>query len=650
MINILKTHARLLVFPAIVTVILLTFTVLGISGSSLGVFDNLLTAAPTANTLSGHARGIRSDEWSIVTPLTIAQSKDGFPISNKNVSKGQDMSVVIDVPYAGWSTAFRPQNLLFFIIPAVNAFAFKWWFLSWVLLLGAYFFTLLFTKRYWMASLIAIFSLMTPFLQWWYQNVAVLSIGYSLLLLVVATHLLRSKKIGSRVVLSTLLGYITTCFLLLLYPPFQIPTALFAVSVFLGIYFSENKLDDLWEKRIWLRFALPLLASALISLVFVFFHRGTISAIEHTVYPGSRDVAAGGGSIAPFLYWPLSQLMLRDTPLSIFGQNQSEASSFIFVGLLLVPYLSYYFMRNWNKVLVLRRSVFIASSLLLAVLFARMFIPVGGFLYKLVGLNLVTQPRLIIGMGMINITMMVLAVSLPTKQRKGLKSYVDSSVIINFLLAFCVILTGLFAVKLHYGLPGTGLHQILVIVVILSLSVAALTHKFIGVRYFGLLLAVIFSLSASLTVNPLYRGFGSLVSSPLSKTIQNIASKDKSYWVTEGDIRLESIPIANGAREISGVNTYPQTALWSKYFPGKESIYNRYAHVVFNLDDSIKNKQIRLNGPDSFIINVPSCDPMLRELDVEYLLIVSPSPMRCAIPVPYPGEANSNVKLFRIVH
>jgi hypothetical protein len=114
--GLLKKHAGF-VFPLVLLFLLIIFTSLKISGSSVGFFNTILFNGPQKNTglALGHPQVIRSDEWEVNTPLTVAQAKSGFPVVNRNIGNGQDMAIVSDVPYKAWSEFFKPQNWSFFV-------------------------------------------------------------------------------------------------------------------------------------------------------------------------------------------------------------------------------------------------------------------------------------------------------------------------------------------------------------------------------------------------------------------------------------------------------------------------------------------------------------------------------------------------------
>src|SRR5262245_55415239 len=97
---------------------------------------------PDQNLLYGHPQAIRSDEWLVQTPFTAAQSKVDYPLVNPNIGAGFDTSIILDLPHREWTALFRPENFAFFVLPLENAFAFKWWFVSYLLVMAVYALTL----------------------------------------------------------------------------------------------------------------------------------------------------------------------------------------------------------------------------------------------------------------------------------------------------------------------------------------------------------------------------------------------------------------------------------------------------------------------------------------------------------------------------
>jgi hypothetical protein len=616
-------------FPACATLILILLTVLKLNGSSIGVYDQLLNQNQHS-LISGQPRQIRSDEWMVNTPYILSQATNHYQATNPDVGDGQDTSVVLDVPYKGWSIIFRPQNLSFFVMPLEFAFAFRWWFLSYVLILAVYFFVLtVFRGKRLLASLLAVFMCMSPFIQWWYQSTTILSIAYVLLIATCALQLLRAAKRRTKILWGIALGYTMVAFALLMYPPFQVPCALVGVAAIIAVYLSEHSWKEFFRSKAWLWLAVPTIAALVVLGAFILQHHDVIKVITHTIYPGSRVVPAGHEPPADLLQWPLSYIPLHSGPITPLGNNQSEVARFLFMGLLTIPYLAYalYLAKGRKKNAETKKInyLFIGMMVASALLLARMFVPFGDAIYSLIGLKSAPHVRLFIALGVINTILVALAVMLPARAYQGWKSLWDTKAAIYFVVAMLITGISLKYVDAVYDIAALGILEIAALSLLVGGIAALLAHSVRQVRYIGLAALTLCSILVSAPVNPLYRGTGSLGHGSLIKEIAAIDKKDSaSWWVVSDKLPFESIPTAAGAHSLSGVYIYPDMALWKRYFPADEAIYNRYAHAIFTVDDSvaISKPQLKLLQADAFIVRVNSCDPFLQAQHVNYILAV----------------------------
>ena len=224
-------------FPVILTLLLLVLTAMKINGSSMGIYQSYFYGTQKdTNIIAGKPEPIRSDEYLVDTQMTLAQSKVDYDQTNRNIGNGENMSLLLDVPYRSWSELFKPHNLVFFILPVEYAFAFKWWLMGYLLLISCYFFVLsLLPGKRLIAASIAISLLFSAFVQWWYQYVTLGPIYYSLFIATAIIHFLRQKVMLNKILFSLIITYLVICFVLVLYPPFQIPCAITLAGFTVGI-------------------------------------------------------------------------------------------------------------------------------------------------------------------------------------------------------------------------------------------------------------------------------------------------------------------------------------------------------------------------------------------------------------------------------
>src|SRR5262249_41940062 len=73
----------------------------------------------------GTPRGVRSDEWSIATPLVQATVNNGFRRYNETSFYREDLRTVVALPLADWGLAFKPDQWLYPFADAARAYSFQ---------------------------------------------------------------------------------------------------------------------------------------------------------------------------------------------------------------------------------------------------------------------------------------------------------------------------------------------------------------------------------------------------------------------------------------------------------------------------------------------------------------------------------------------
>lgn len=627
MLNLLPTIASVLrskgllphVFPFVLTMLLILFTFMGISGSSVNVYD--IISKQHDAPIIGSPQPVRSDEWLVNTPLIVSQAQSGFPKINTNLGDGRNMSIVVDVPYIDWSAVFKPQNFSFFIMPLENAFAFKWWFLSWMLMISVYmFFITLAPQRILLAVLLSIFMCFNPFIQWWYQSITILPVAYSFFALTLIYQLLRtdiSKRVMYCYIL--LLAYVLCCFAFLMYPAFLIPCALFIIILSLTfLKIKRISLKETIEKRLLFRFVTVLVLALIPLAIFIAENFQDISAIMNTSYPGKRNVPSGGFDIAWLLSWPLGYLLLSGRYAATFNTNQSEMSLFLLLGLVLLPFICFAYARKR----LMNRAEFwlmIASAVLILIVGLRLIAPFTSSAFALFGFNAIPHARFIIVLGLINCLLLYLAVVRPSKITQSLRrSYYILG--IYAALFFILYTSMLLVVGQRYALDFIGPKEITLISGIFTIISVLIVAPWQRARLSGLGLLVLLSGVYSISINPLTRGLGDLTRSAPLDAIVSLEKKDNFYWIADNSPSLSALLFAAGAETQGGVMAYPNSDAIEETFYNQRDIVNRYSHARITVDNSIAKPEIKLLQADSYLISTGSCQPLLEQLRVKYII------------------------------
>ena len=600
---------------------------LQISGSSIGVYHDLFygPGTPDSHLLVNKPRPIRSDEWLVNTQMTIAQANNGYQRINQNIGHGEDMSVILDVPYKGWSELFRPQNWSFFVLPLAVAFAFKWWIMGYLLAVSCYFFVLaLLPGRRLLAAMLGLALLFSSFTQWWYQYITLAPMYYALFIATISMYLLRQKDLRRAGFLAAGLSYLLVCFALVLYPPFQIACGL-ALAAFLAGYLlhrlpSESRRSLLQKLAIM---AAAALAAGIVIFAFLATRSDTVHTITNTVYPGKRVALSGGYDMAHLFSGHLAMQFQSDERAADYTMvhrsvtNQSETASFI----LLLPFLTLpallLLWRDFRRDRTVDWPLLVVTGMFL-LLVMRLAVPHFNWFYNNVfQLERVPQKRLVIAFGLLNIMQIVLLMRNMAARKRA--AFGTSVVLLYALVVFAVELAlGLYA--MHRSPGFMGIYRCIAF----ALPVPVIVYLLLRTRY-ALALAgfLAFSLATTLGIHPLYRGVAILTDSQLSKSIRQIADRRDGKWIGES-VYLENMPALNGAPSLSGVYTYPQLDIWEQIDHGsQQKIYNRYAHVVFALDRDRGQEiptSLSLLGGDNFQVATEPCSDFLRKDDVRFIV------------------------------
>ncbi|MGE5376041.1 MAG: hypothetical protein ACM3XO_13365, partial [Bacteroidota bacterium] len=233
--HILRNYKNL-IFPVLLFIPVVILSVLGIHGSSIGIYNQFFYGPDykDPNLLFGEVRPVRSDEYTVSTPWALAQVKNGLEEPNTLYLASQDISIS-DAPTDNWAGLFEPQNWGFLILPVEQAFAFRWWIKAFLLTVAAYMLFMMISKNDIAVSIMAALSLtFSPFIQWWYSTSVTEITSYGLFAFIFFLKLMNDRKWVAKVMDSLLLIFFAVCFALTLYPPFQIPFAILLLVAGMG--------------------------------------------------------------------------------------------------------------------------------------------------------------------------------------------------------------------------------------------------------------------------------------------------------------------------------------------------------------------------------------------------------------------------------
>jgi hypothetical protein len=605
---------RYLIFPAAVLVGLLAFTALGISGTSSPLLAKDAGSGDTV--IAGLPRTIRSDEWIVHTPLVISQVENGMPRYGDVGVGSHDMSVLSDLPVLSWTSVFHPNQWAYRILPIDNAFAFDWWSVAAILLIGTYVFLLVVVGSLRWSVVGALFLYGSPFFHWWYTSSVFTAIGW--MAFASAFVLLAVTSSGrKRIVFALLAAYSLVCFALIIYPPWQIAAAIAVGVVSAGALWSRWR-EGAATVRSVIHTALIAGGTAAIPLAaFLVTRQPAMNAISNTVYPGARVVAGGELPWTQLFssWFGLNYVTNGPELRGVLFPNESEASSFLFLGVALVVAVPFV----WRFVVPLGdrlRGVIIASIAAMALFLTQMLVGLPSIVAKITLLSTVPERRALIGLGFVSMVLVVAVGS--SLERLSVPTFDRGLAGVALVGAIAVGVGGL-ARDFQSATDAVGNKMILVA---LAVAVAAAGVYFwrpvasiAGLAAFGLLV--------SLSVNPLVNGMSQTRESAVVSTAKSIDSEQDGAgaWVGETYV-IASLLTTAGVQNLSGVNLYPNVPAWELIDPDREyeNAWNRYSQAVWSFDVSSKAPVVRLVQTDMVEVIINPCDPVLDKFNVRHLV------------------------------
>jgi len=616
---------RKYLYPLLLILLYFVFSLLRINGSSIGMWNKYFYGNDYIdnNLIFGKPRAIKSDEWLVKTPWIVSALKQNLPETNKLIGiTGQKLGFVAGIPERSYLTFFKPQNIAFLFFEDEIAFSFRWWFGPFLFVSSIYFLSIFFTNNILFSILISISSFFSPYLLWWTSWDGFLLIAYGIFLFLMIIKIFNTKFSLKSILISILTIYLSTCFILEIYPPAQISIFLFIIFTLIG-YLLTNSIfvrKDLIKSVLMLFFIFLFTCLNIFCVV-----KDNIEEIKltvNTVYPGNR-ISNGGGMSPVLLFSGFFNIQLLDENKivpDILNSNQCEASSFFLISILVLPiFVIDFLFKIQRKVKI--NFFFLSMVLYQIFLLIWCFIGYPKFISYITLLNRVPPNRAIIGLGLSNFFILIyfLSGSFKLEDIYFKKIYF---LLYSFLIFLFYIYLG-FVLKNQYPLFISNNIKIIGI----SFIVFALTFLFLMRRkFFFILIFLIFSCLSTYSINPLYIGFGSLSDGFFSMTIDDINDVSKNYrWVAYGDNVLNQVLLAQGVNTIGGYFYYPQFDMYKILDPKNKykNIWNRYSNISYQLPENTGEIKFELVNLDAFIIKIDPCSKSFNDLNVKYFVFMN---------------------------
>lgn len=612
-------------FPLLLLLGVVLLGSLGLSGSSVGMY---IDRGVDNGLLAGRARPIRTDEWSVRTPLLVRQEQLGLADESVVGVGRHDMGVLLEVPTDGWDVVVRPQLAVYRVFGTERAFAFEWWLRLALGAFGIYCLLVALRVRVLIASLTAVIVMASPVVQWWSTNGVGPSIGFGCLTAAAAIAAVHAGSTSARLGWAAVSGWMAACLFAALYPPWTVPMGLIAAAAVVG------EVIRVWppreQRRDWLR-TLGLLAltaggvAGVLIIGFVVTHSDALRAVQDSIYPGKRRNGGGDGALRLLLDSPFDILNSRhdNVLVNVNGTNQTEASSGLF---LLVP-VALAVLVDWRRVKTRARDYAPLLALLAvgAGLLAWFLLPIPETLGKIVLLDRVQPTRLLLPFAVLS--GLVLAIAVDRRARDGeCVSWTACAVAAGVFLAGS--LWAGFELRLNLEEPDRAL------VVLLALAFGAAVLLALRYATAGFVALAVLAVITAVPINPLQHGLQELTDSPAARLGRRLHEQPGAVLaVANGpaELQVRGGLTASGAPVVSGVDLYPNARAWRRVDRDGDQrrVWDRYANARFFLGRSGSEPKLHLVAADAIEVTVDPCGPEMRTLGVRFVVSFEPLARAC---------------------
>lgn len=584
-----------------------------ISGSSIGCWNNFISSNVTdEGVILGKSRGIRSDEWAVLTPMTFSQFFDGFHYFS-DILRGNhtDVFMVYGLPVLNIMQIFRPFQLGFLFLGMAKGLSF-FWCGRWIALFMVTFeFSMLFTKKNKILSLLGAFMVtLAPMVQWWFAVNGIVEIFvFGELAILLLYKYMNTESFKKRCFY--LLGLVLCAggYIMVIYPAWQIPMAYVFLALAIWVIVENRKNCKINGKDIISILVAILVFAGCMGYIFSQ-SRDTIKVVMDTVYPGSRALT-GGGVLKKYVSYLMNPfLSFKETGLVANTCESALMFGLFPIGILLAGY---------TLIKEKKKDIFLIC-LMIAYIFLSVYCIIGfpEIVAKLTLLSKSQSKRVMLAVGFIDVLILLRSLSIikkPTVTRK------------NALMIAIIITLVLVDLCERWNAQYVSFKMcVCMAIMCLYLCYFALRYQAKYAKYLFVCGMVFVMIMAGVPVNPLRKGVGVIYDSDIIKTVQEINAKEDGKWITEE----LGFPIANyllmaGVPVINCTNTYPDMERWqqidqeNKY----EDVYNRYAHIGIKIrkEESEYGEKFKLMNSDAF--DVYLLPEELKKLDVKYIFTVN---------------------------
>lgn len=601
---------------------LLFVTIFKYSGSSITefhVFNGQGLVQPHIDNsrfhpLLGKARTIRTDEWATSTTYILSQSRavNAFKYFS-NVLRGTDtdMFTVANSPVLDILMLGRPLQIGFMLFGNDYGLSLYWYSRLVLMLLGSYEICLILTKGNKKVSLCGMIIItFSAAVQWWYCMDTLL---WGQLVIVLMNKFMNTKKKWVKYLCA--LGILVSglSYVFVFYPAWQLPFGYVFLAMVIWLLIENIKYGEYrFNKHDVIVILITVIC--LIALLGRWYglSKDTLLAEMNTDYPGSRN-EVGGGAINLYSYFYNIFFTFEDFP------NPCEYAAMLSLYPLPLLLGIIYVIRN-------KRNLHFWIPMLIVGGFLTVWC-VWGFpewLAVITKMSMTTAGRVSVPLGAVCIYLLIYLIGNFDEKDK----LINNKKIAAFLAGISVIYI-VYKAKTTIGFAKDFLYldkfKILVgSEVFLLIIYGILNIESKKLRNYTLYILIATALVTGLRVNPVIRTTDIFYEKPVAIKMNEIKQEnEEAIWVVnDGGWYINDYALASGIRTLNSTALYPNFDMFEKILGDRakeeeyRKIYNRYAHIVFNVVDDESN--IELLYPDTLAVKLDYKE--LKKLNIKYIL------------------------------
>lgn len=584
----------------IASAVLIVSVLFKLNGTSLYMWSNYLKGAEQYKPLFGSAKSIRSDEWAVWSVFTISQGFEGWPAINQAIAGGNVSTLWISVggiPAFNLALIFKPLYWGFVFLGTERGFSFLWTLRFLLLFLVSFELAMRYTgKNPWLSFCAAMLIAFSPYVQWWFsQSVAeVLIFSQGMLLCLIAYTECSGRK--KRIFIAALFAYCMGCFVMIAYISWLIST-FYVVLVVASVILVGNR--KFLKRADVPTLLLPALITATYLLLIALSDKGTLNAVQNSVYPGERLVTGGGFFNMASYFTGLYSMFLPFTKAPIL--NSCELSGFITfapAGMILTCYSI--FKSKKKDALSIALTAFELACLYFLI------VGVPASFAKATLLSQCNRMNLALGLA----DTIILFRNLSFKREMPVFLAIGSTIVST---AFNILLL------LHfYQIKGLTLAGLIGIYAVIFYGLFRYQYNKVMTKRILVFALFCVMLSVGAFVNPIQQGISCVTETNLIKTLESIENTTDDIYIVEGNWPLTNAPLLAGKKCFDSTQVYPDTEKWKAVDPAGqyEDVYNRFCQISLNLVEG----ETRFTLQQTDLISIDFCMDDLETYGIRYLV------------------------------